>query len=56
VWLADRRVRPLLAIRARYLATIAGEHDPGKAESVTQALLKMKKIDIKTLEQAYQQG
>jgi hypothetical protein len=30
------------------------DKDPGKSERVMQALLNMKKLDIKTLKQAYE--
>jgi predicted 3-demethylubiquinone-9 3-methyltransferase (glyoxalase superfamily) len=33
-----------------------GDKDPKKANNVMQAMLQMKKIDIKKLEQAYDRG
>jgi len=38
------------------LGKMLGDKDPKKAGSVMQAMLQMKKIDIKKLEQAYDRG
>ena len=38
------------------LSELLGDPDPLKSQRVMQAMLQMKKIDIKTLQQAYQQG
>jgi len=37
------------------LGTLMGDKDPKKAKRVMEAMLKMKKIDIKTLQSAYNQ-
>jgi predicted 3-demethylubiquinone-9 3-methyltransferase (glyoxalase superfamily) len=51
-WLKDKyglswQVNPTI------LAELLSDPDPNKASRVMEAMLKMKKIDIKTLEQAY---
>jgi predicted 3-demethylubiquinone-9 3-methyltransferase (glyoxalase superfamily) len=38
------------------LGKMLGDKDPKKANNVMQAMLQMKKIDIKKLEQAYDRG
>ena len=38
------------------LGKMLGDKDPKKANNVMQAMLQMKKIDIKKLEQAYERG
>jgi predicted 3-demethylubiquinone-9 3-methyltransferase (glyoxalase superfamily) len=38
------------------LSKMLGDPDPEKARRVTEAMLKMHKIDVETLEQAYNQG
>ena len=38
------------------LGKMLGDKDPAKANRVMQAMLKMKKIDIKGLQQAYDRG
>ncbi len=38
------------------LVELLNDPDPEKAKRVTEAMLKMKKIDIKTLQEAYEQG
>jgi predicted 3-demethylubiquinone-9 3-methyltransferase (glyoxalase superfamily) len=38
------------------LSELLGDPDPLKSQRVMQAMLQMKKIDIKTLQQAYQLG
>jgi len=38
------------------LGKMLGDKDPKKANKVMQAMLQMKKIDIKKLEQAYERG
>ena len=38
------------------LGTMLGDKDPAKASRVMQAMLKMKKIDIEGLQQAYDRG
>jgi predicted 3-demethylubiquinone-9 3-methyltransferase (glyoxalase superfamily) len=38
------------------LIEMLGDKDPKKSESVTKAMLQMKKIDIGILKQAYEQG
>ena len=39
----------------KILIEMLGDKDPEKAKRVTEAMLQMRKIDIKTLERAYQQ-
>ncbi len=38
------------------LGELMGDKDPAKAKRVMEAMLQMKKIDIKALKQAYEQG
>ena len=38
------------------LGEMLNDKDPGKSRRVVEAMLKMDKIDIKTLKQAYEQG
>ena len=40
----------------KILIEMLGDKDPEKAKRVTEAMLQMQKIDIKTLERAYQQA
>jgi len=40
----------------KILIEMLGDKDPEKAKRVTEAMLQMRKIDIKTLERAYQQA
>ena len=40
----------------KILIEMLGDKDPEKAKRVTQAMLQMRKIDIKTLQRAYQQA
>lgn len=53
-WLKDK-----YGVSWQIVPTVLGkmlqDKDPKKSEKVMEALLKMKKIDIKTLKQAYQQ-
>ena len=54
-WVKDR-----YGLSWQVIPTILGklcqDKDPAKAQRVVQAMLKMKKIDIKGLQQAYDQG
>lgn len=54
-WLKDK-----FGLSWQIVPTVLGEmlqdKDPKKSESVMQALLKMRKIDIKALKQAYERG
>jgi predicted 3-demethylubiquinone-9 3-methyltransferase (glyoxalase superfamily) len=38
------------------LGELLSDPDPAKSQRVMQAMLQMKKIDIKTLQQAYEQN
>ena len=40
----------------RVLGELLGDPDPAKSQSVMQAMLQMKKIDIKALQEAYKQA
>ena len=53
-WLKDKyglswQIVPTIAVK------MLEDKDPGKSQRVMQAILQMKKIDIKTLKQAYEQ-
>jgi hypothetical protein len=54
--LAERQVRPVWQIVPDVLGKMMQDKNPKKSESVMRALLQMKKLDIKTLKQAYDQG
>ena len=53
-WLKDKFGLSWQIIPAR-LRELMGDPDPVKAQRVVQAMLKMRKIDIASLEQAYKQ-
>jgi predicted 3-demethylubiquinone-9 3-methyltransferase (glyoxalase superfamily) len=54
-WLKDKYGLSWQIIPKR-LGELMGDPDPVKAERVRDAMLKMQKIDIETLERAYEQG
>jgi hypothetical protein len=54
VRLAQGSIRCLLADRATALGEMLKNGDPAKANRVMQAVLQMKKIDIQTLQKAYE--
>jgi predicted 3-demethylubiquinone-9 3-methyltransferase (glyoxalase superfamily) len=54
-WLKDK-YGPSWQIVPTVLNEMLGDKDPKKAERVMQAMLKMKKIDIKALKEAYERG
>ena len=54
--LAQRQIRSLLADRTVGIDKMLNDPDLKKGERVMQAMLQMKKLDIKRLEQAYGQG
>ncbi len=54
-WLKDKYGLSWQIIPA-VLGEMLGDKDPQKAQRVMQAMLKMRKIDIKALKQAYKQG
>lgn len=54
-WLKDRYGLSWQVVPS-ILGRLLGDKDPRKSKRVMEAMLKMKKIDIKGLEQAYEQG
>jgi predicted 3-demethylubiquinone-9 3-methyltransferase (glyoxalase superfamily) len=54
-WLKDR-FGVSWQIVPRVLIELMNDPDPEKAKRVTEAMLKMKKIEIKSLQEAYRQG
>jgi predicted 3-demethylubiquinone-9 3-methyltransferase (glyoxalase superfamily) len=54
-WLKDRYGLSWQIIPSA-LGRMLGDRDPAKARNVMQAMLQMDKIEIETLEQAYEQG
>jgi predicted 3-demethylubiquinone-9 3-methyltransferase (glyoxalase superfamily) len=54
-WLKDKYGLSWQIVPAA-LSKLLGDHDPAKAQRVMQAMLKMRKIDIAGLKQAYEHG
>ena len=53
--LAKRQVWFVMAGRPHALGEMLSDPDPQKSKRVMEAMLKMKKIDVPTLKQAYDQ-
>ena len=51
--LAQGQIRFVMEVVPTVLIDMLHEKDSEKSERVTEAMLKMKKIDIKTLKEAY---